>query len=312
MKNNEDVIFEKDETITFITELKHQYESSISRKYLRRKSKLFDSIPIRRQMLVFADDYVSNKILSHSIYERPQLELILEWLKTKNNIFNKTIIDIGANIGNHSLFFSNYFSKCISFEPNPRTFSVLEINARLANNVYPKNIGLSDKKCTARLYTNFKNVGASSLSHKWNKEVDNYYDIHLDKLDDILNKNEKVGVMKLDVEGHEWCAIKGAEQVIKDNKPIIIFEHNAIDDDIINDKDVIHLLSSYGYNNFYEIIDGWAHLKQQVDRAPKYLRSILRWFFIISRKTIPHRIVRVNVFKKIQYPIIIACASRLN
>ena len=66
-------------------------------------------------MVVFADDYVSNKVLSHGIYERPQLELILEWLKTKNNIFNKTIIDIGANIGNHSLFFSNYFSKCISF-----------------------------------------------------------------------------------------------------------------------------------------------------------------------------------------------------
>jgi len=46
------------------------------------------------------------------------------------------------------------------------------------------------------------------------KKVVNHYHIHLDKLNDILDKNEKVGVMKLDVEGHEWCAINGAEQVI--------------------------------------------------------------------------------------------------
>ena len=159
--------------------------------------------------------YVSNKILSHSIYEKPQLELILEWLKTKNNIFDKTVLDIGANIGNHSLFFSDYFSKCICFEPNPRTYSVLEINSRLADNVYPINMGLSDKRSTARLYTNFKNVGASSLSDKWNKEVDNHCDIQLDKLDDILDINEIIGIMKLDVEGHEWYTLKGANKQLR-------------------------------------------------------------------------------------------------
>jgi hypothetical protein len=83
MKKNAQIIFEVQEKITFSNELRHKYESSISRKFLRRKKSLFDNDPLRKQMVVFADDYVSNKILSFGVYEKPQLELIIEWLKTK-------------------------------------------------------------------------------------------------------------------------------------------------------------------------------------------------------------------------------------
>lgn len=305
-KNNQ-IIFELLEKVTFGNEIRHKYESSISRKFLRRKKSLFNDLSVRKQMVVFADDYVSNKVLTFGIYEKSQLDLIFEWLKTREDIFDSTVLDIGANIGNHSLYFSEYFSKCMSFEPNPRTFSILDINSKLTGNIVPMNIGLSDSKGSASLYTCFGNVGASSLSGEWNDTIDSFCEIQLDRLDDVVARDEKIGLMKMDVEGHEWFALKGAEETIRSNRPIIIFEHNATEDYI--DKDVINLLRDYGYGDFYEVVDGWEYLKHYLERYPKFLRFLFKGLFFLSGKKIAHRILRVNEFNKQQYPIIIATAD---
>lgn len=307
MKNNEQVIFEKKETVGLSEELKFQYKSSVGRKFFRNKKKLFNEFSERKQMVIFADDYVSNRILSHGLYEKKQLELIFDWLKCKKDIFNSTALDVGANIGNHSLFFARFFSKCISFEPNPRTFSVLEINSRLVDNIIPINLGLSDKKGTAPLYTSFRNVGGSSLSGDRNSVVDSQCDIQLDRIDDIINAEENIGFMKMDVEGHEWFVLRGAEKVIKENKPIIIFEHNTTTEN--SDKDVINLLNSYGYHDFYEVVDGWQRLNKSLSRYPGFLRSLAKSLLILGGKKISHRIVRIDSFSKGQYPLIIAEAS---
>ena len=73
--------------------------------------------------------------------------------------------------------------------------------------------------------------------------------------------------------------------------------------------DVIKLLKSYGYHDFYEIVDGWEYLKQYLDDCPKYLRFLCKGLFILSGKKIAHRIISVNAFNKKQYPIIIAQAN---
>lgn len=307
MQDSEQIIFELKEKITFSNEIRYKYESSISRKFLRRKNRLFNDIPVRRQMVVFADDYVSNKILSFGVYEKSQLDLIFEWLKTKKGVFNSTVLDIGANIGNHSLYFSSYFSKCISFEPNPRTFSVLEINSKLVGNITPMNIGLSNKKVTTSLFTNHQNVGASSLSDKWNESVDSSCEIQLDRVDDVIDEEEKIGLIKMDVEGHEWFALKGAEKTIANNKPIIIFEHNTSKDK--SENDVIGLLEDLGYDSFYEVVDGWEGLRQYLKRYPKWIRFILKGLYILRGKGIAHRIIKIEEFTRQQYLIIIATAD---
>ncbi len=307
MKNKKQIIFEKTEYIAFGDELKFSYESSIKRKFFRQKEKLFNKFPERKQMVIFADDYVSDKVLSSAVYEKLQLELIFDWLKTKKDIFDSTVLDIGANIGNHSLYFSGYFSKCISFEPNPRTFSVLEINARLAGNIVPMNMGLSDKKGSAPLYTSFRNIGGASLSGDWNASVDRVCDIQLERIDDVIDQDEKVGLIKMDVEGHEWFALKGAEAVIKNNKPVVIFEYSPASDG--EGMNVINLLNEYGYSDFYEVVDGWECLKKSLLRYPRSLRFLFRLFYILARKKVSHRIVRIDGFSKDQYSLVIAQAN---
>jgi hypothetical protein len=62
------------------------------------------------------EDYISHYIcVFETFYELP----ILQHIET-NHYKQKTILDIGANIGNHTCFFENFleFEKLICFEPH--------------------------------------------------------------------------------------------------------------------------------------------------------------------------------------------------
>jgi FkbM family methyltransferase len=151
-------------------------------------------------------------------------------------------IDMGANIGNHSLYFSDYFLKVLSFEPNPRTFKVLALNAELASNIECFNFGLSDRDRSARMNVDRANIGSSSITDCGGQQID------LKRLDDVIG-NEKVWLIKIDVEGHEIEAISGSTKTIKANKPVILFEQHP--QEISNGTSAtIEFLKKLGYSKF--------------------------------------------------------------
>ena len=96
------------------------------------------------RFVIFNQDYVSNDILIDGYYELKELKLLSKWLKNKINF--GVALDVGAYIGNHSLFFSKYFRKVISFEPNPVSFELLNLNIKQTKNIKINNYGLSNKK----------------------------------------------------------------------------------------------------------------------------------------------------------------------
>lgn len=66
-------------------------------------------------------------------YENTELTLLEQFIKKKlPNSHKNTALDIGANIGNHSVFLSKFFNHVYSFEPNPITYDVLLLNAKYA------------------------------------------------------------------------------------------------------------------------------------------------------------------------------------
>ena len=81
-------------------------------------------------LIYFFNDKLSREISIKGIFEKEQLFATLSVLKKK-----RTLIDVGANIGNHSIFFSKYFKKILSFEPFPLTFSVLKLNTMNIKNI---------------------------------------------------------------------------------------------------------------------------------------------------------------------------------
>ena len=139
-----------------------------------------------------------------------------------------TIFDVGSNIGQYSKTVSDFFnSKAIihSFEPSKKAFELLLNTVSDRTNIIPNNIGLSDIEKDLILYTN---VEASGLASVYQRKLE-HYRIFMDKSEPIklstidnycqYNNIDKIHFLKLDIEGHELSALKGAKLMI-DNKKI--------------------------------------------------------------------------------------------
>ena len=165
---------------------------------------------------------------------------LLNYIKSR---FNGGVgLDIGANIGNHSLFFSKFiFDKVFSFEPNPTNFSLLLEN-KLINKInddtlFLHNIALSDGNYNYKNNDFFGNMGISFITENEGESITK-------KLDDY--DLPEVNLIKMDVEGHELKVLKGAKDLINKYHPHIVLECNNYTDDF---ERVNPYMLEIGYKN---------------------------------------------------------------
>lgn len=146
-----------------------------------------------------------------AFYELVMLDFIKELSKDwKNKIF----VDVGANIGNHSMFFSKECdASVIAFEPIPENIKLLKKNCS-EGDVTIYEIGLSDKKEKRGYEINEENMGMCKLI-KGDK-------IEVNKLDSVCKG--KVHLLKIDAETYESRILKGGIKLIKKHKPHIFIE----------------------------------------------------------------------------------------
>jgi hypothetical protein len=84
-----------------------------------------------KSIAIFAHDYIGHQINLNGFFEKEYLDLFKNFiLPIKEYIEKGFVLDIGANIGNHTIYFSEIFSKIRSFEPDPDTFELLKFNTR--------------------------------------------------------------------------------------------------------------------------------------------------------------------------------------
>lgn len=144
------------------------------------------------------------------------------------------IIDAGANIGNHTLFLAaqNPSAMVHAFEMNQETFSYLHRNISKSNlnNVTINNYGLSSKSGYAGIKSTASNpLGGARLDFS----DGNSSDVALTTLDNwaVDNKiTDRCVLMKLDVEGHEYEVLKGAERLVEENRPMIYAELKELEE----------------------------------------------------------------------------------
>lgn len=232
-----------------------------------------------QQMVVFSSDHISHDINLDGFYEKDYLITLINWLKEyHSNIFNGAVIDVGANIGNHSVFFSKFFKNIYSFEPNPTTFKLLKINSKINNNISIKKKGLSNKIELSYLLENRSNLGGSKLIDK--KSTDTI-DIQLSTLDHEINSiKESIKLIKIDVEGHEFEVIQGSKKTIMKYKPIIIFEQQ-LDDFPENFMKIKKLLLDLNYSKF-GIIKRKSYLP--ILNKPWINKYIFRFLCLITKE----------------------------
>ncbi len=170
--------------------------------------------------------------LNGSSGEDKELSLLSELIEGKDITF----VDIGANIGLFSVFLSSIAgvgSKIYSFEPNPKMRERLKKNIELnsINNieVFPYAVGA--EQCELRLnFPSRWNSGEASLILQPRNESKSI-SVPVYPLFDVLPDNQKVDLIKIDIEGAEDRAlIPYLEKLPKELYPTYIFmEHTHAD-----------------------------------------------------------------------------------
>lgn len=247
------------------------------------------------QFTILNHDYVSNDIIVDGYYEIKELKTLCEWLKYKKKI--NYAVDIGAYLGNHSVFFSEYFNQVLSFEPNSFSFKLLKMNTENKKNIKIQNLGLLDKSCIKNFYSYHNNYGGSGL--KKNPNIKKEFDILKAKFIkfDNLNIKKKIDLIKIDVEGSELKVLRGMQKYLQNTHPIIVFECQA--DEIKNGSTkVIEFLRKNGYKNFYSIENNKNINKNILSKV----LDIFQFIFISRKKYI----VKREKFEKKFYSFIIA------
>ncbi len=142
------------------------------------------------------------------------------------------ILDIGANIGTHSVGFSalNPGSKIMAIEPQPLAYALLSANILAAgfSNVFPFNIAAGKRRALLDFTPDYEsighNVGGVSLVGTHQVENTTYtMPITVLRVDD-LSIDRPVRLMKIDVEGMEPDVLRGALGMIARDRPVIFFE----------------------------------------------------------------------------------------
>lgn len=247
----------------------------------------------------FAFDHIGHEINLKGRYEAADLDIAFKFLR-KTSLTKGDAVDVGANIGNHSLFFAEHFEHVVSLEPNPRVFELLCFNSKLRDNIQPLNIGASDVSGEMALSFDPGNWGHGHLVGGL-RDQSNSVSVLVKRLDELEElASLQVGLIKVDVEGHELRVLKGAIKLLTRFRPVVLFEQHSRDI-FRGSSEVIDFLRAIGYERFLEVRSFPSLPRGWTFPGRKVINGLLR-LIAGERK----RVVPIRQFKKVFYPMIIA------
>lgn len=167
---------------------------------------------------------------------------------------NKSVLDIGANIGVMTCHLSKHLSdaQVYAFEPQPDNLLILRKIIRFfkLQNAHVLNFALGESnekiKMVLPIEGKTKLHGLSHICHESISDFNSglHYEADMRRLDDVQEiQNESIGGIKLDVENFEFFVLKGGENILRKNKPIVYTElwENQ------NRINCIHFMLALGY-----------------------------------------------------------------
>lgn len=162
-------------------------------------------------------DHIGDAIrTSGAPYERDLLRALAPFVSPQS-----VVVDVGANIGNHSLYFAITRGAIVhAFEPNPDSRHYLRENldANRVKHVVIHSEALSDEPGTASLVES-DDLGTVSLAR------DPAGAVRVARLDDFRFPPElRIAVLKVDVEGCEAAILEGADRTLAVHRPLIAVE----------------------------------------------------------------------------------------
>lgn len=165
-----------------------------------------------------------------------------------------TVLDIGANKGVYSIYMSRAAGpngRLIAFEAQP------ELGPHLQNvkesfgldNMTLVNKGLSSEPGVLTMHRDKAGSGMASFHNELGTGLDTL-DIPVMKLDDYLDENNvgPISFIKCDVEGHELPVFQGGAEMLKRDRPTILFECHDME---AESGELFAFLVSLGYDGYF-------------------------------------------------------------
>ncbi len=187
-------------------------------------------------IVYFPNDAIGRSLSEHGEFARQSVRDLHAILEERGAYkTGMTILEVGANIGTHTiyLFQDVRCSTVIAIEPDPDNLSLLHQNIilnGLAENVTTLAVAASDHTGTAEFTRDLFNRGGSRLGAKRTVgKSRESFSVDVVRIDDLLKREtvseEEIGLVWMDVEGHELAALKGMTRLISKYKPPIFFEY---------------------------------------------------------------------------------------
>jgi FkbM family methyltransferase len=269
---------------------------SLKTKILNSLRKIFTFYPLERVLLFFlrGTKYLGfkSKIIPNPLLYKANslrnvsrnginysldLSCLMQWYvywdfkaKDRDRLYSlvkkgDVVFDVGTNIGETLLNFARLTGDrgyVYGFEPDDENYNNVQKNISLNNfkNVQVFKQAISDKKETVKLYcVDPHNRGMNRILEAGQGTESQFILLETTTLDRIIaeNKTERLNVMKIDIEGYEMHALKGAVETLKRFKPILFIEIGYTR--LINNKttpnELIKLLEELGYSIFHSETD---------------------------------------------------------
>jgi FkbM family methyltransferase len=188
-------------------------------------------------------------------------DVIIEHFRPKEG---DVVLDVGAHIGRYTIIASKRVGptgKVIAIEADPSNFEMLNRNIELnrLTNVTTLNYAAFSKKAKIKLYLPagdiFTKYNTIMSNWVWVKPDDKFVEVNGNTLDNLLHEIgiRQVNWIKIDVEGAEFEVLKGANNLLLNNKNIVLLVevHGSTNDYGLKVKEFMRL---YNFETDFEKI----------------------------------------------------------
>lgn len=181
-------------------------------------------------LLYVADvsDFIDRAIYYLGAYAPGELSFLAHtalFLKSRRGSVN--FFDVGANVGQHSLFMSRLVNRVDAFEPSPTALDRFRRNVQRngITNICIHPVALGDEDKIATLGSGFPgNSGSRSLN--WSLPLQPVSRVQVENGEAYFNRQRvpRVDLLKIDVEGYEKRVLEALRNRLEKDRPIIVME----------------------------------------------------------------------------------------
>ncbi len=178
-------------------------------------------------------DYICRSNTTDFMYTLYSYEHKVKDLIKRHAAKFNTYLDIGACIGDYSIWLAKQGLECYTFEPNHENLKTLKENVKLNHleeQIHVQGYGLGDKNETAAPLSNSTRKGDSEKFYHFNEDTYEVTEIRtLDECIENLEIDLNQGfIVKMDVEGMESMIIDGGKRFLGEaDRILLIFESHT-------------------------------------------------------------------------------------